>query len=135
MSVTVYKMQEIFKESCAHLVSFLRWIISCLVVLYLCSGIYAVSSNEIGILQRFGRVIDDKVLPGIHFALPWPLDRVTKVPIRSVNRIMIDDFYPAYSNESSTARVFTDMTGLGSYCMTCVSSSSTSPIPLITFFV
>ncbi len=111
-------MKAIFKETNTTIILFVRWIMLCLVILYLCSGIYAVSSNEIAILQRFGKVLDDKVQPGIHFALPWPIDRVTKVPVKIINRILIDDFSSAYSEQSSTARIFTSMTGLDSYCIT-----------------
>ena len=110
-------MQRAVHETFIHMFSFLRWILLCLIILYLFSGIYSVSSNEIGILQRFGEVIDDKVQPGIHYALPWPIDRVTKVPIRIVSRILIDDFYST-SLPESTARVFAGMTGLDSYCVT-----------------
>jgi membrane protease subunit HflK len=69
-------------------------------------------------LQRFGKVIDDKIQPGIHFTLPWPIYTVTKVPIKIVKRMLIDDFYSADSNENFTSRVFSEMTGLDSYCMT-----------------
>ena len=110
-------MLENVRETFIHMVSFLRWILLCLVILYFFSGTYSISSNEIGILQRFGKVIDNKVQSGIHYALPWPIDRVTKVPIRIINRIQIDDFYSA-SNQESISRVFSAMTGLDSYCVT-----------------
>jgi len=110
-------MQGIVRETFIHMLSYLKWILLCLIVLYLLSGIYSISSNEIGVLQRFGKVIEDKVQPGIHYALPWPIDRVTKVPVRMVKRILIDDFYLESSLESF-ARVFSGMTGLGSYCVT-----------------
>lgn len=118
MSIQEKKIQGIFRESYSSLFSFARWIILCLIILYLCSGTYSVSSNEIGICQRFGKVINDKVQPGIHFTLPWPFDRVTKVPIRIVKRMLIDDFYSTDSNENFTSSVFAKMTGLDSYCMT-----------------
>ena len=111
------KMQGTFRGTFIHMVSFLRWILLCLIILYLFSGIYSISSNEIGILQRFGKVIDDKVQPGIHYAFPWPIDQVTNVPIRMVKRVLIDDFYSA-SDPESIARVFSGMTGLDSYCVT-----------------
>jgi membrane protease subunit HflK len=110
-------MQETVRETFINMLSYLRWIILCLVVLYLFSGIYSISSNEIGVLQRFGKAIEGRVQPGIHYALPWPIDRVTKVPVRIIKRILIDDFYSESSLES-IARVFSGMTGLGSYCVT-----------------
>jgi len=118
MSDRSINIKKTLKETGTHLVSYLRWIFLSLAILYVCSGIYAVSSNEIGILQRLGKVLDDKVQPGIHFALPWPIDRVTKVPIRIVKRMLIDDFYSINANRSAIARVFTSMTGLDSYCVT-----------------
>ena len=117
MSTKEDKMQVTIRETFTHMISYLRWVLLCLVVLYLFSGIYSISSNEIGVLQRLGKVIEDRVQPGIHYALPWPIDRVTKVPVRIVKRILIDDFYSELSLES-IARVFSGMTGLGSYCLT-----------------
>ena len=110
-------MQGTARETFINMLSYLKWMLLCLVVLYIFSGVYSISSNEIGLLQRFGKVIEDKVQPGIHYALPWPIDRVTKVPVRMVKRILIDDFYSESSLES-IARVFSGMTGLGSYCVT-----------------
>lgn len=118
MSMNQNRMQGTFQETYSQLISFARWIIACLIILYLCSGIYSISSNEVGILQRFDKVIGDKIQPGIHFALPWPIDRVTKVPIKIVKRMLIDDFYSADSDENFTSRVFSEITGLDSYCMT-----------------
>ena len=83
-------------------------------MLYILSGIYAVSPNEVGVLQRFGRMIDTHVMPGIHFAFPWPIDRVDKVQIRKIHRIILDDF----SENSHIARIFKDLTELDSYCIT-----------------
>ncbi len=116
MSLAGTDIGKIIREALAHLVPFLRWIALCLVLLYIFSGVYSISSNEIGILQRFGKVIDDKVQPGIHYRLPWPVDRVTRVPIKTVSRIQVDDFYSL--GEGTMARVFAGMTGLDSYCVT-----------------
>ena len=44
---------------------------------YLLSGVYALQPDETGVVERFGR----KVLPyresGLHYKLPWPIDRLT----------------------------------------------------------
>jgi membrane protease subunit HflK len=100
MSSETNQIQGTFRESFIHMVSFLRWILLCLVLLYLLSGIYSISSNEIGVLQRFGKAIGHKVQPGIHYAMPWPIDRVTKVPVRTINTILIDDFHSTSNPES-----------------------------------
>lgn len=111
-------IRETIRETFGRLVSFSRWILAALMVLYLLSGVYSISSNEIGVLQRFGKVIDDRVPSGIHYALPWPVDRVTRVPIRIVSSIVIDDFYSLHgAGAGSAARAFFKMTGLASYCI------------------
>ncbi len=105
------------RETFGRLASFSRWILAALMVLYVLSGVYSVSSNEIGVLQRFGKVIDDRVSSGIHYAFPWPVDRVTRVPIRIVSSMVVEDFYSPLG-VGSAPRVFFNMTGLASYCMT-----------------
>jgi len=117
MSPGSRKIGAVLRESLGHVLSFYRWILLCLALLYLGAGVYSVSPNEVGVLQRFGRVVDDKVQPGIHYALPWPVDRVQKVPVKIVNRIMVDDFFSSMDPDSA-ARLFFKMTGLASYCIT-----------------
>jgi membrane protease subunit HflK len=85
------------KQAFRSLRAYMTTVIGLLAVLYACSGVYSISQNEIGVLQRFGRVIDDRVMPGIHFSFPWPIDTVAKIPIKSVKRISIDDFSRNYT--------------------------------------
>jgi membrane protease subunit HflK len=65
------------------------------VFLYLLSGVYVVQSNEQGVVRRFGRLVDDQVMPGIHYHLPWPIERVDRpktlqVKVMSVGFRMVD---------------------------------------------
>ena len=47
------------------------------VVAWLGSGFYTVGTNERGVVTRFGRVCSAiPTAPGLHYALPWPIDRV-----------------------------------------------------------
>ncbi len=96
---------------------FIRWIALMGVVAYALSGIYSVKPNEQAVHQRFGRIVDPRVLPGIHYRLPWPIDRVDKVPIRTVHRLEIDDFQPG-DDPRTAAGVFRMMTQLDSFCVT-----------------
>ncbi|GBD35264.1 Modulator of FtsH protease HflK [bacterium HR36] len=48
---------------------------------YLATGIFQVNAGELAVVQRFGRV--HRVCgPGLHWGLPWGLDRVTYVPLQ-----------------------------------------------------
>ena len=83
---------DTFQQSIHKTLGFYKWVLILAIVLYFISGIYAVKSSEMAILQRFGKMIDDKIQPGIHYALPWPIDSVVHIPIRKVRRLVIDDF-------------------------------------------
>jgi len=59
------------------------------VALYLLSGLYTVRSDEMGVVLSFGRVIADRVTPGIHYHLPWPLAKAAKVKVTAIRRMSI----------------------------------------------
>ena len=50
-----------------------------MLVLYFSTGIYIIKWNENGVLKRFGVEINEKVLPGLHYRLPWPIETVETV--------------------------------------------------------
>lgn len=47
--------------------------------LVLLNGFYVIPPEETGIVQRFGRKLQPWSEPGIHYKLPWPIDRLTRV--------------------------------------------------------
>lgn len=59
-----------------------------LAVSWLASGCYTIAPSETGVVTRFGAV-HAKVLPGIHYALPWPIDRVHRPATAEVKRIEV----------------------------------------------
>ena len=61
--------------------------IALLVVLSLgwfATGIYQVNPSEVGIVLRFGEAVQTTT-PGLHWHLPWPIERVLKPPVDSVD--------------------------------------------------
>ncbi|HEX6111767.1 MAG TPA: FtsH protease activity modulator HflK [Geminicoccaceae bacterium] len=46
-----------------------------LVGVYLASGFYLVDTDEKAVVRRFGAIVT-QVGPGMHYRLPWPIDRV-----------------------------------------------------------
>ncbi len=64
-------------------------ILAAIAVLWVLSGVYIVGANQQAVVTRFGAVVDPHVMPGIHFALPWPIDRVTKLKVQQLQRLMI----------------------------------------------
>ena len=93
------------------------WIAAILVLIYLLSGIYSVANNEVAVHQRFGRIVNAHVEPGIHFALPWPIDSISKVPTR-VDSETILDFSQNFTLDREGTITFSTLTGLGTYVIT-----------------
>jgi membrane protease subunit HflK len=52
------------------------------------TGLYSVGSNERGIVLRFGR-ISARTGPGLHWTMPWPVDRVYHPKTTAVQRIEV----------------------------------------------
>jgi membrane protease subunit HflK len=53
---------------------------------YLSTGFYAVNADEHAVVRRFG-AIAARVGPGIHYRLPWPVDRIDVLKTTSVLKI------------------------------------------------
>lgn len=62
------------------------WVLAGLWVL---SGVYIVSADEQAVVTRFGRVAEPRVTPGIHYALPWPIEQVSKLKVQQLRRQLI----------------------------------------------
>ncbi len=56
---------------------------------WLMSGFYSIAQGEVGVAQRFGRLIAANIGPGLHYRAPWPIDKVTKVNVAGVRRAEI----------------------------------------------
>ncbi len=46
---------------------------------YILSGVYFVKWDEVGIVRRFGSVVNGNAVPGIHYRLPTPIEQVTVI--------------------------------------------------------
>lgn len=50
-----------------------------LLAVWAASGLRMIEPQEIGLVQRFGLHVGGELGPGLHWRLPWPVDRVTRV--------------------------------------------------------
>ncbi len=57
--------------------------------LYVMSGVYAVGPEQQAVVTRFNRVVTKGMLPGIHYHLPWPIERVTALKVLETKRLTI----------------------------------------------
>jgi membrane protease subunit HflK len=58
-------------------------------VLWLASGIYFVPTDRQAVVTRFRAVVEPRVLPGVHYALPWPIDHVASLKVNQQQRLVI----------------------------------------------
>ncbi len=58
-----------------------------IVVLGVLSSFVAVDTDEVGVLQRFGRHVAPPLEPGLHFKLPFLIDRVDRVKVDRVQTL------------------------------------------------
>ncbi|MCE5340191.1 MAG: protease modulator HflK [Planctomycetaceae bacterium] len=77
----------------------LKFIMIVLIIVFLCSGIFTVAPDERAMVLRFGKITGDttekRILgPGLHWAVPYPVDEIVKLPARNtVLRMSIDSFW------------------------------------------
>lgn len=55
-------------------------------VAYTLSGFYTVTPGQVAVVRRFGRMLPGEISPGLHYRIPWPVDRVSQVPMAAVQR-------------------------------------------------
>ena len=80
---------EDLRASFRHLKSLSRLCVIGTILVWVLSGFYIVQSDEQGVVRRFGRMVRGAVSPGIHYRLPWPMEKVDKPKIRKINRVSI----------------------------------------------
>jgi len=65
-----------------------RWALGFLGV-WLLSGVYLVAPDQQAVVTRWGAVTSPRVPPGLHYALPWPIEQVYKLKVQQLRRTVI----------------------------------------------
>lgn len=98
---------------------YLKWLIVVVAVAYGLSGSYKLERDTIGVVTRFGKVVEENVPPGLHYKLPWPIDNIHRVSVKEVKTLEIRDFGSLYRlKEGGRSYDFYNTTGLEPYCIT-----------------
>ncbi len=66
----------------------LRYLLVLLLGVYLLTGIAQVRPEERGVVRRFGQVVA-RPGPGLWVGLPWGIDRVDRVPVRTARQLTV----------------------------------------------
>jgi HflK protein len=75
-------------------------------VLYLASGLITVGPGEVALRQRFGRILEPELGPGLHYRLPWPIETHELIAKQLVRRLEfgLRDDAPQHLEETALAR-------------------------------
>ena len=60
-----------------------------LLLLWILSGVFLVPTDRQAVVTRFGAVVSPRVLPGVHYALPWPIESVYQLKVQQLQRLVI----------------------------------------------
>jgi membrane protease subunit HflK len=66
-----------------------RWLAAVILLGWLATGVYIVPADQQAVVTRFGRVVEPRVMPGLHVSMPWPVDRVDRLRVRQLQRTVI----------------------------------------------
>jgi membrane protease subunit HflK len=58
----------------------LLWALAVAVIGWLCSGVRSLKDNEVGLVRRFGKFQRSYTKSGAKLLLPWPIERMDRVP-------------------------------------------------------
>lgn len=96
-----------------------KWLILVFLMAYGASGIYKIEKDGIGVLTRFGKVVEPSVSPGLHYKFPYPIDRLTILGVKEVKTLAILDFSSRFRmSEGGASYRFYKNTELEPYCIT-----------------
>ncbi len=79
----------------------LRYLLLLLFVGYLVTGISEVRPEERVVVRRFGKVVA-RPGPGLWVGLPWGIDRIDRVPVRTVRQLTVGYNSETWSDVSGT---------------------------------
>jgi Cu+-exporting ATPase len=66
-----------------------RPVLLAILALVIVNGFYALRPDEIGVIERFGRKVLPLREPGLHYKLPWPIERLTRMQASRVRTVEI----------------------------------------------
>jgi membrane protease subunit HflK len=81
------------------------------VLIYTLTGIYIVNSGEQAVIRRFGTVLPQTITAGIHYRLPFPIDRVQKVNTAEIRRADVGVNLPDHMHSGDAPQPVQLLTG------------------------
>jgi len=88
-AIAAWDVRDAFVAAVERWREYLRPALTTAAVLIVLSGIHIIGPADIGIVERFGRRLVPSEEPGLHYRLPWPIDRLTRVQAKKVRTVEI----------------------------------------------
>ncbi len=73
------------------------------VAMVVMNGFYVLQPDETGVVERFGRKLMPHREPGLHYKLPWPVEKLTRIQARRTRVLEFGYRSTADANESEPA--------------------------------
>ncbi|MDQ2950419.1 MAG: FtsH protease activity modulator HflK, partial [Acidobacteriota bacterium] len=87
--VARFDVRDLFAQLVERRREYARPALITLAALIVLSGFHSIAPSEVGIVERFGRRLVPAEDPGLHYRLPWPIDRLTRIKARSIRTVEI----------------------------------------------
>jgi len=92
------KVFIVFTQVMEYIIKYFKLTVCFAAILIVLSGVYRVESSQTAVVLRFGKIVGntpEKQIkkPGLHFALPFFVDKVIKIPVYTVQEIEITTHY------------------------------------------
>ena len=66
-----------------------RPVLAAAALLVVLNGFYTLRPDELGVIERFGKKVMPLAGPGVHYKLPWPVEKLTRIQARRVRTVEI----------------------------------------------
>ncbi|MHB1306038.1 MAG: protease modulator HflK [Limisphaerales bacterium] len=107
---------EALSEALGASFRIVKVIMAGLVVLFFLSGMFVVKPNEVAVVLRFGKPVGSGTAqlrqPGWHFAFPYPLDEVIRIPVGQILTVTSTTGWHATSPELEAQNLDPDPIGM-----------------------
>ena len=92
------KVFIIFTQIIEYIIKYFKLTVCFAAVLIVLSGVYRVESSQTAVVLRFGKLLGNSPekqikKPGLHFAFPFFIDKVIKIPVHIIQEIEVTTHY------------------------------------------
>ncbi len=100
-SMDAFDARDVFMRLVDRRRELARPVLLGVLALIVLNGFYTLRPDEVGVIERFGRKIPPLGEPGLHYKMPWPIEKLTRMQARRVRTVEIGFRSSAGASSSS----------------------------------